>query len=171
MGEYINRMKGQDYIDATLKYLDYLKEHLDNVARAFDEVSEACADMKTVHDDFYWNLLKDQVIHHDVSKFSAEEFTQYRDAFFPIDEVKPLGEAWEHHKQWNTHHWETANSVIDIFHMVIDWTAMGYKFGGTAQEFYEKHKDKINLSPENTKLLYQIFKRLEKAAIKNRKPL
>lgn len=38
-------MKGQDYIDKSRQYLDYLEEHLNNVQFAFTEVSDACDGM------------------------------------------------------------------------------------------------------------------------------
>lgn len=50
----------------------------------------------------------------------------------------------------------------DIIHMVIDWTAMGYKFGDTAQQYYESNKDKIELSDEHKMFMYEIFDRLNK---------
>jgi hypothetical protein len=42
---FINRMKGQDYIDKTREYLNYLEEHLENVRRAFCELSDICVGM------------------------------------------------------------------------------------------------------------------------------
>lgn len=163
---FIERMAGQDYIDQARKYLNYLEEHLNNVKRAFQEVSEACKDMWWVSDDYLWHTFRSEVEWHDVSKFSQHEFTQYADKFFPTKH-EPMewhdngfDKAWEHHKKHNRHHHETAMMSLDIVHMVIDWTAMGYKFNDTAKEYYEKNKDKINLSKEHKKFLYEIFDRL-----------
>ena len=163
---FIDQMKGQDYIDKTREYLNYLEEHLKNVQFAFTELSNACQDMAWVTDDFTWNTVRQQVIDHDLSKFSKEEFIQYRDSFFPVckedKENSGFDAAWENHKQNNHHHHETAESYIDIIHMIIDWTAMGYKFGDTAQQFFEKNKDKIILSETNRILMYKIFERIER---------
>ena len=44
--------------------------------------------------------------------------------------------------------------------MVLDWMAMGYKFGDTAQEYYEKNKDKIALPNIAIPFMYETFERL-----------
>jgi len=165
-------MEGQKYIDQTRKYLDYLEEHLNNIARAFEEVSKACDGMAWVGDDKAWYTLKYEVEHHDLSKFSKEEFTQYRGKFYPIEgEINTkLGSAWSNHKSANTHHWESIRcdadypgvTERDLVHMVIDWTAMGYKFGDTAQEYYESNIMKINLLDSQIVFIYEIFDRLKK---------
>lgn len=163
---YIDRMKGQDYIDKTRAYLDYLEEHLNNVQFAFTEVSDACDGMAWVGDDCSWHTLRAEIEAHDVSKFSKEEFVQYRDSFFPVaDFPKKDGcfdAAWENHKAQNPHHHETVRNYHDLVHMVIDWTAMGYKFGDTAKLYYEANKGKIELSAEHEAFIYEIFDRIEK---------
>ena len=163
---FINRMSGQDYIDQTRLYLNYLEEHLENVRRAFNELSVACEGMWWVGDDCAWHTLRQQVEDHDLSKFSIEEFVQYRANFFPISDFDKkysgFDKAWENHKLENHHHHETASTFLDIVHMVIDWTAMGYKFGDTAQQYYEANKDKIKLSEDRVRFMYEIFGRIEK---------
>lgn len=160
---FINKMAGQDYIEQTRRYLDYLEEHLKNVQHAFTELSDACEGMMWVGDDCSWHTMRQEVINHDLSKFSKEEFTQYRAAFFPVNaedkEKSGFDLAWENHKLENHHHHETAEHYLDIVHMVIDWTAMGYKFGDTAQQYYEENSDKIKLSPEHIVFMYEIFER------------
>lgn len=163
---YIDRMKGKDYIEKTREYLNYLEEHLNNVQFAFTEVSDACNGMFWVGDDYAWHNMRAEVMAHDLSKFGKEEFVQYRDQFFPVcDEDKEksgFDAAWENHKTKNRHHHETAQNYTDLIHMVIDWTAMGYKFGDTAKEYYERNKDKISLLPEHEAFIYEIFNRIEK---------
>jgi hypothetical protein len=161
----INRMKGQDYIDNTRAYLDYLEEHLENVRLAFCEISKACEGMAWVGDDYTWHSIRVGVENHDLSKFTKKEFCQYRDSFYPVSEKDKensgMDEAWENHKRENHHHHETAENYLDVVHMVIDWTAMGYKFGDTAQQYYEYNKDEIHLSDEHVKFMYEIFDRLK----------
>jgi hypothetical protein len=163
---FIDRMAGQDYIDKTRQYLDYLEDHLENVRLAFIEISNACGDMLWVGDDCGWHTLRAEVIAHDLSKFSKEEFVQYRASFSPVnDEDKRssgFDSAWKNHKEKNHHHHETAENYMDVIHMVIDWTAMGYKFGNTAQQYYEFNKAKINLKDEHEAFVYEIFDRIEK---------
>lgn len=171
---FIDRMKGQDYIDATRKYLDYVEEHLDFVRLAFDELSRACEGMWWVGDDYSWHMLREEVEAHDLSKFSRYEFVQYRDHFYPVCERDKLqsgmAEAWEHHKLANHHHHETVETYRDMIHMVIDWTAMGYKFGDTAQSYYEKNKKKIKIKDEFKRDMYEIFERIAKYRVKNPPP-
>jgi len=45
--------------------------------------------------------------------------------------------------------------------MVLDWMAMGYKFGDTAQEYYEKNKEKIKIPSWAVDFIYQIFDRIK----------
>jgi len=164
---FIERMAGQDYIDKTREYLDYLEEHLENVRRAFQMISEACKGMWWVSDDYQWHMFRSEVEWHDISKFSQAEFIPYVSQFFPTDH-EPMewpengfDKAWEHHKKNNHHHHETVKTYMDVVHMVIDWTAMGYKFNDTAEKYYEKNKEKIKLSKEHKKFLNEIFERLK----------
>jgi len=162
---FIERMKGQDYIDKSRAYLDYIEEHLENVRLAFIELSEACDGMPWVGDDCSWHTLRAEVICHDLSKFSKEEFAQYRDSFFPVSSEDKsnscFGAAWENHKDKNHHHHETSEHYLDLVHMVIDWTAMGYKFGNTAEEYYQSNKEKMNLSEDQVTFITEIFEKVK----------
>ena len=159
---FIDRMKGHDYIDATRKYLSYLEEHLNNVRVAHSHLSNACKDMWWTTDDFFWHTLLNDVKHHDLSKFSENEFVQYRKHFYPIDGEIPsdFDSAWENHKRENHHHWETVSDEYDLVHMIIDWTAMSYKFGGSAQSYYEKNAATIHISDYHKKYMYEIFEKI-----------
>ena len=165
---FISKMKGADYIEKIREYLDYLEEHLENVRKAFCELSVICDGMWWVVDDMSWHTLRNEVEWHDVSKFSKEEFAQYRAHFFPVsDEDKRSSgmlDAWEHHKQENPHHHETVRHRLDVIHMIIDWTAMGYKFGDTAQQYYEKHQHKISLTDDQVATMYDMFDRIRERA-------
>lgn len=91
----------------------------------------------------------------------AEECTSYKDLKFD--------KAWEHHYMTNKHHWnywcydhklyKQGKSIEDcklkepndmdyfnILHMICDWKGMARKFGDSAQEFYLKNYNKMNLS-------------------------
>lgn len=153
---------GHQYIQKTREYLDYLEEHLNNVQRAYKEVCEACFDSLSISNDAEFRTeLERQISEHDLSKFSAEEFVQYRKSFFPIEPKEKLNcgmsTAWENHKKYNSHHHESVKTAVDIAHMVIDWTAMGYKFGDTAQQYYEANRDKIKLKDKQLEFMYEIF--------------
>tara|TARA_R110000851_G_C12807408_1_gene538112 strand:- start:57 stop:611 length:555 start_codon:yes stop_codon:yes gene_type:complete len=165
---FIRRMKGEDYIESTRKYLDYLQEHLANVSKAFSELSEACDGKEHwVGDDCAWHTLHDEVVHHDLSKFSKEEFVQYRDQFFAVNyfdkENSCFGAALENHKKENHHHHETAKNYNDLVHMVIDWMAMSYKFKDNPRDFYEKTKPSMgkNITNDFHEFISKQFDHLE----------
>jgi len=165
---YINKMRGQDYIDKTRDYLDYLEEHLNNVMRAFNEICSACNGMAWFGDDYTWFNFRTEVENHDLSKFSAKEFTQYRSCFFPLAgesvDKELFYKSWDHHKQENRHHHEVAKTTTDIVHMIIEWTAMGYKFGGTAQQYYEENETNIKLNSNLKEFMYEIFNKIHEKA-------
>ena len=75
--------------------------------------------------------------------------------------------AWGHHQMHNPHHWQNWTKLKDMadpkeneWHcvcMVVDWMAMAIDFGDTAEEFYEKNKDKINIPMWARNFLRLIF--------------
>lgn len=169
----LKSMVALDYIKNTRAYLDYLEEHINNVQKAWLLIQDKCKHMHFVYDDqmFFW--IDDEVMRHDISKFSKEEFVPYRQRFHKVDgESVPLysfDDAWEHHKVFNDHHWETWTTKeykipyewkVHCVHMVIDWVAMSFKFGGTAKEYYEKNKENIILPDYAEIFLYEIFDNL-----------
>lgn len=170
----MDRMNKQttEIIKKTREYLDYIEEHVLNVQKAWSELQSKCKDMSFISDDYIWALIDDYVKEHDLSKLSEQEFIQYRKSFYPLDNEPKfdMSEAWEHHKENNPHHWENWTKKSDwipfeweahCVHMVADWMAMGYKFGDTAQQYYENNKDKIELPDYAIKFIYEIFERIE----------
>lgn len=170
-------MEFKDKVKKTREYLDYLEEHYDNVQKAWKELQEKCKDMRFVYDDYMRGYINNEVNNHDMSKLSKNEFTQYRENFYPVDDKEKKNsdfssawEPWEHHKENNLHHWEnwTTKQFPDPYswevhcvHMVCDWMAMSYKFGDTAQEYYSKNKDKIILPDYAIAFIQEIFRRLK----------
>ena len=155
----------RDVIEKTKEYIAYIEEHYTNVLLAFCEFKEKSG----FHEDFLLQLEK-EVLSHDYSKLSEEEFVQYRKTFFPTKYEEELAnksygisakllneinfnKAWNHHKENNPHHWQNWGQMeycwnIHASHMIIDWMAMSYKFGGTALEYYEKVKKDIEISED-----------------------
>lgn len=164
-----------DIIEKTREYLNYIEEHVLNVEKAWRELQDKCEDMKFIYDDYLYNMIDAEVGFHDLSKLSEQEFIQYRKSFYPTKaeskEIKyDMTQAWKHHKINNPHHWQnwtTMNSnhphewEVHCVHMVIDWMAMGYKFGDTAQSYYESNKDKVELPDYAVSFIYEIFERIK----------
>lgn len=160
-----------EIIEKTQEYLDYVKEHVLNVRKAWEDVKVKCKDMRFMLDDFYYFSIEDSVVYHDISKLSECEFVQYRKAFYPAKNEPnfDMSEAWEHHKKENPHHWENWTAIkpridadweVHCVHMVVDWIAMGYKFGDTARDYYEKNKEKIDIPDYAVDFINQVFDRV-----------
>lgn len=151
-------------------YLDYIEEHYDNVQKAWKLVNEKCKGQcfPFMYDDHLWFSLDAMIKKHDMSKLSEEEFTQYRQFFYPcVGEVKNkelLNKGWEHHKKNNAHHWETWTNgergkiqELNLVENICDWIAMSFKFGDTAKDYYEENKDDIKLPRWAEEYMYEIF--------------
>jgi hypothetical protein len=160
------------HIEATKRYLEYLDEHIRNVNKAYENVSYNCRDMRVIYNKDTHDELREQVLTHDLSKLSRHEFTQYREAFFPVgDKVRLQDSAWEHHLDNNAHHWQSImrntkpmkQQEVNLMHMVIDWTAKSYKFGGSAESYFKKEEkaNKIILTDKYKYYLYEIFNRMD----------
>lgn len=58
--------------------------------------------------------------------------------------------AWEHHYKNNKHHWNywIGQNMPKkyVIQMICDWEAMSLKFGDTAQMFYVKNYDKLEIT-------------------------
>jgi len=161
-------MQALELISKTREYLDYIERHIKNVAQAWLEIQDKCKGMRFIYDDYVFHTLNKEVELHDVSKLSEHEFIQYRKSFFPTSSEPKvrLVEAWEHHKKNNHHHWETWTSEkcrnpyfeeIHCAHMVIDWLAMSYEFGGTPREYYEANKERIEIPKWAILFITEIF--------------
>ena len=167
-------MKALEHIKKIQEYLDYVKTHILNIERAWEEVKEKCKDMRFIYDDYVYHALDAEVKFHDISKLSEHEFIQYQKAFYPIsgEGKKGLNLAWKHHYENNPHHWENwaakeyynpYEAEIHCAHMVIDWLAMSYSFGDSPRSYYESNKEKIQIPEWSVKFIYEIFDRLDKA--------
>lgn len=101
----------------------------------------------------------------------AKECKEYR--------YKDFNDAWEHHQIRNKHHWNYWTYDIDMYYenpgvqlkeckletprempdryilqMICDWIAMGVEFNNTAQEFYLRNYNKIELN-DYTRLIVE----------------
>ena len=156
-------------IKKTRDYLDYIEEHYNNVQKAWKLIQEKCSDMNFITNTYLFNEIDGLVKDHDLSKLSMEEFIPYREKFFPLKSENPdpsrFDMAWEHHKENNWHHWQNwtqveagfPNAVVFLVDNLCDWAAMGFKFGDTAKDYYEKNKHEIKLPEWAVELMYKIF--------------
>lgn len=141
------------------EYKSYIKEHVDNVKKAWKNMinKKECMDIILKYDtEFIIEFVTAFIENHDQSKYSIEEFEPYRKRFFPIDEEEKnsceeeFRKAWQHHKDYNPHHWNHwdergLNDVMPsycVLEMACDHIAMSDKFGGTALNWYKGEKEK-----------------------------
>jgi hypothetical protein len=85
-------------IKATRDYLDYVENHYNNVQKAFKEFSRRIVkalekgkyhefiSQTGLYEDYSCFILERMIKEHDLSKLGKDEFTQYRDNFFPLNE-------------------------------------------------------------------------------------
>ena len=148
-------------------YLDYINEHLSNIQTAWDN-------MKIQLGDFLSTDLISRVDRlvsiHDLSKFTNAEFDGYRQWYYPADGEEKSADlynsAWKHHYTNNPHHWQywkdkdgvpLDERIPYIIEMVVDWTAMGYKYNDKPWEYYEKEKGNIVLSDDAREYLEKLL--------------
>ncbi len=178
-------MQAKHKIKMLRKYLDYTERHIDNVERAWGVVQQKLKHMNVIYDDFLFAMTEQLIRKHDLSKFSCEEFVPYAEWFYgpygkkyDIWDDGGAGEhlhkqaqeafvsAWENHKCKNPHHWENWINLTEHFpnekschlvSMVVDWVAMSMEIGDTAEEYYRKNKDRIDLPGWAEENLESIF--------------
>lgn len=125
---------------------------------------------------FIESLKRGKIIHgitHDLSKFLPSEFFAYAEKFFAGDyaykyfEVEEDFEAaWLRHQHRNKHHWDywvkSDGYPVEmprkyVIQMIIDWEAMGRKFGDTAKAYYMKKKAEIKLDSQTRKRVEKLL--------------
>lgn len=158
----------EELIQNTRLYIDYIEDHYNKVQIAFRILEVKLKEhLPVLQSGWFYPSIKHSIENHDKSKFSPEEFIAYRRNFFPCkDELKNEDEfplAWRHHYSTNDHHWQywtlpenDTNGILTmhmqsaLFETVVDWTAMGYRFGNSAHDYLHKHWEEIKL-PEFAK--------------------
>lgn len=168
----------QELLKQTQAYLDYIKKHYACVQEAWALIKEKCSDMDFMKDPGAVQALDREILAHDVSKLSAEEFVPYRCQFFPVDVERTervncvvqelFRRAWKHHQEHNPHHWQNWTQGADrstqerhCIHMVIDWVGMALQRNVPLPQYYREHKDEIIIPPWAHALVEDIFVRLE----------
>ena len=145
------------------RYMRYIERHRDNMAKAYTEMLACPAVLELGNEVLI--LLRQRIILHDISKFKTEEFDAYRKNFFPISKkekennLENFKRAWQHHYDVNAHHWQHRRNntefnkndpeqAVNVLENICDWIAVGYVYKNRPYQYYEKHKDIIELCPE-----------------------
>ena len=154
-------------------YKNYIIEHINNVQLAYDQYGSTLCTLLGVNKTTLASKIKD----HDESKFSQDEFEQYRQYFFPNDGEEKnkylFITGWLFHQNSNPHHpefWMVRDGYdvkpldmppLYICEMLLDWVAMGYKFNDTAYEYYQREGNKKPFSDKTRKLVESVIEVLK----------
>lgn len=164
------------------KYNEYIIEHRQNVAKAFNWLVENLPELFTdskFESDCEWLCC----FEHDQSKFDDEEYEAY-DAYFyggnrSYEVVQDFRYAWLYHIHRNQHHWQywvlinddpnEGDIILDmpynyIIEMICDWWAFSWNSGNLNEIFdwYEEHKDYMKLSDNTRKMVENILSKIKK---------
>lgn len=160
--------------DLENQYREYLKNHIQNVNRSWNEfikpsLLKNLEDFDLTEDDL--SDIDELVLSHDASKYSDKEFEGYRQWWYPVDDSLKdevtYNQALNHHQKVNPHHWQYWLLVRDggdltpldmpfkyVCEMICDWSSFQYKTpGSTANKWYSENKDKMTLSDNTRKLV------------------
>lgn len=153
------------------EYTQYIVEHKANVEKAFRWIID--------HDIFEDCEIPVNVVSHDLSKYSAEEYKAYDDYFYGkrTKEVeKAFDYAWLHHIHNNPHHWqywvlkhddkpeEALEMPLEyVVEMICDWWSFSFKTGNLYEIFdwYKKHKGMV-LHKDTRKLVEDTLDKIKK---------
>lgn len=164
------------------EYDNYLKEHRDNVMKAWEWLHEH------VREEFLeidWESCYYCCKEHDASKNCMLEYKAYDQYFYPRTEwdkdEELFEQAWLHHIHNNPHHWNHWVLVNDsgkikglrmpdiyIIEMLCDWMSFSFKCRDLSEiiKFYEKNKSRMILHEETRKTIERVLKRI-KEELKN----
>jgi len=142
-------------------YKQYIMRHKRNILRAYWEMSINKGLEWIIRDPEILQGLWIRALEHDDDKFNKPMFEIYRKHFYPINEKEKLlneakfEAAWQKHIANNDHHWQhrinwkdedfDINTELACLENIMDWLAVGYEFHDRPYQYYDKHKDEINL--------------------------
>lgn len=134
-------------------------------------------------DECYRILTGKELLYHDASKYTEDEYKAYAEYFHPTDGSTPKSsdkkdafrKAWLHHQNENKHHWQywvlidgdgnmTAIEMPEDYvrEMVADWGSFAYlkKDGKELLEWYETNKSKMILHDKTRSLVEKLVPEL-----------
>ena len=161
----------------SVKYDDYLNQHILNVANASDWIRQ------NIGLDVNSFDISSNVFIHDDSKYSKEEYDAYDTYFYGGKRTKEVKDnfnyAWLHHIHNNPHHWQywvlinddPDNEIVAldipykyVIEMICDWWSFSWRTGNLYEIFnwYDKHKDYMILSKNTRELVEDILSQIKK---------
>ena len=174
------------------KYDEYIKEHRENVGRAFDWLEKNLPEIFNGDEEFIKACHRECHVKHDMSKHDAYEYDAYDKYFYgknkSFEVVQDFNKAWLHHIHMNSHHWQHWVLInddpnegeiildmpyIDIIEMICDWWSFSWKKGNLWEifEWYDERKEYIKLSKDTRKKVMDILGKIQEKLneLENRK--
>lgn len=158
------------------QYDEYLKEHRENVAKAYDWMAKNLPELRLITINLPTNPEYLCKYDHDKSKVSKEEYDAYDKYFYGNNKsyyvVQDYNRAWLHHIHNNPHHWQywllfnsndtiTALEMPDeyVIEMICDWWSFNWKSGNLKEIFswYEANRDNMTLHYKTRQLVETIL--------------
>lgn len=157
------------------QYDRYLDQHRRNVRRGWEWLMDNLPDLFSQVD---LHVMKTQILNHDASKNSPEEYAAYDRYFYGGNKsfrvVQDFQRAWLHHIHENPHHWqywvlnndepEEGEVILEmdyiyIIEMICDWWAFSWQKGDLSEIFswYDKHQKYIKLAPNTRNTVEDIL--------------
>ena len=148
------------------KYDIYIRGHVNNIQRGFQWLKQNCPEvLEDLEEEIQY-----QIIIHDDSKWSDEEYDAYDEYFYDAGKNEnEFNYAWLHHIHNNPHHWQYWVLINDddgtigldmpynyIIEMILDWWSFSWKSNNLYEIFdwYDEHKKTMILN-ENTKIIVE----------------
>ena len=132
------------------EYDRYLKIHKKRIIASYNERVYALKQALQLSDTEV-NELRDRILKHDESRYSPEEWDNWRKSYFPEnEEEKKEGKKTEelarkHHYKMNAHHPQHWNGKemdkVSIAEMIIDWEADSRADGGNPLKWFLYSED------------------------------
>ena len=165
------------------QYDKYLKEHIANVQKAWNELKQILPE-KITEQIVDISIVDYLIKHHDESKYEVGEYNPYDDYFYTkkTDENKEeidkaFAYAWNCHQKMNTHHWQYwvllnddgTTKVLDmtiefILEMFCDWWSFSWKQNNPREilDFYKYNRDKMQLSEYTQNMVENLLSIVDK---------
>lgn len=163
------------------QYDEYLEEHRKAVSMAAQWINNTTEIGKNLSREEF-DVLMNNVFHHDDSKYSFAEYKPYDDYFYGEKDEDAFNVAWLHHIHNNPHHWQHWVLITDdgegnekfmalempkyyVIEMIADWWSFSWRSGdlGEIFQWYYEHKDRIIMHPNTLKLVESILEEIYQA--------
>ena len=157
------------------QYDRYLSQHRKNVQKGWEWLVD---NLPELLDNVDISKMGKQILNHDSSKNSPEEYAAYDLYFYGNSQsyavVENFRRAWLHHIHTNPHHWQHWILVNDdpdegeillemplnyILEMICDWWAFSWQKKDLSEIFswYDEHQNYIKLAPKTRETVEDIL--------------